>query len=205
MNQFSVTRALAKIKALDGRIAAATSNPLISFEIGGKSAGNRTIAEVEQTIRSNYQSVTAMLVERAKLKSAVVVSNAAVKVTIAGVEMTVAEAIERKTSIQQEQAILQSARQQLAQAVAKVEQNNIAAKTRLDTLIQTAVGKDRKVDEAEVSALTVPFMKQNMANLIDPLNLQQVIEETSKRVSDFLTEVDYVLSESNAVTMIEVA
>lgn len=202
----SVTRALAQIKALDERIARSINKAFVSYEVGGKPvSGVKSLVDEQTTLRSNFQSVRDMLEERNKLKAAVIVSNATTVVEIAGVKMSVAQAIERKSSVALEQSLLDVLIQQYRQTVTKVERDNGQAKARLDTLLQQVVGKDRKVDEAEVAAITGPFLAQNMASLIDPLDIAKVITELEAKIQNFLTEVDYTLSESNAVTMIEIS
>lgn len=47
-------------------------------------------------------------------------------------------------------------------------------------------------------------MKRNEFEIIDPLNVKQQIEKLSNRIEEFESEVDAVLSESNATTFIEV-
>lgn len=200
----SVTRALAQIKTLDARIATASGKSFITFAVNGKAQGGSPVADVERQLKANLQSVQDMIQERSKLKSAVVASNAVTKVTIAGVDMTVAQAIERKASIQQEQFLLTNLIAQRRRVTADVEGTNRDVKQRLDKLIETAVGKDRKVDQAEVEAITEPFLKQNQAQYVDPLGIDALIEKMEAEISGFLSEVDYSLSESNAVTTVEV-
>jgi len=123
-------------------------------------------------------------------------------VTIAGVVQTVAEAIERKGSIQLEQQLLQTLRQQLASQQALVERTNVTVQQRLDTLIQTAVGKDRKVEASELAAITGPFEAQNKAEVLDPSDVQKQIDALAADIDAFLLEVDFALSEVNATTLV---
>jgi hypothetical protein len=55
-----------------------------------------------------------------------------------------------------------------------------------------------------VDALTETFLKNNKAELVDPLGLQEVINTMEKSIQDFESNVDWVLSESNGRTMIVV-
>lgn len=205
MSTISVTRALAQIKSLDDRILKATGTAFITYAVGNKTAGGSAIPEVETTLKANLQSIQDMVAQRAALKSAVVKSNAVALVTIAGQSMTVAQAIERKSSIAHEQKLLAALNQQLRVATEQVEKTNIQVAARLDQLIQTAVGKDRKVDEGEISAITVPFREANQAKLVDPNGVAKFAEALQKSIQDFTMEVDYALSEANATTLIEIA
>lgn len=202
MTQITVTRALAQVKALNDRITRGTAVSFVSTLTGGKHNTGKPEQEVSAQLVANLQSVTDLIKQRATLKGAIVRSNAVTKVTIAGVEMTVAEAIERKASIVYDKALLQQLQMQLQQQQAKAEKENVLMQARLDQLIQTAVGKDRKVDESELKAITGPFEKQNRAELLDPSNLSKIIEDLKKSIDSFDEEVDYALSEINAVTKI---
>ena len=49
-----------------------------------------------------------------------------------------------------------------------------------------------------------PVLKKNTYELIDPAGIEDYIKKLEKDIIDFKNEVDYVLSESNATTFIEV-
>ena len=204
MTEITVTRALTQVKTLDERIVRFATNqtPLLSYKVGQKSAGGRPIQEVENTIAAEYQSVQDLIAQRNALKSAIIRSNADTKVTIAGVTMTVAEAIERKASIRLEATLLATMRAQLGAATQKVEQLNRQMEADLQQLMTAAVGKDRQVTEGELSAIRDPFIAQKQASLIDPLDLAKQIAVLDRIVTEFTAEVDFVLSESNATTKI---
>lgn len=200
----SVTRALAEVKSLNDRIARANSGAFITVQTGGKHASGTPLQEVESNLKTALQSVRDLIARRAKLKAAIVASNAVAKVTVAGDEMTVAEAIERKSSISLYKALLQTLKNQRAQAISVVERTNSQVSQRLDQLIQTTVGKDRKISEEELKAIVDPFEAAHKAVLVDPSKLEQVIEQMEKSIADFEMEVDFALSEVNAITKITV-
>jgi hypothetical protein len=204
MTSITITRALAQVKSLNDRIERATRESFVTTLTGGKHATGKAKAEVETSLKANLQSVQALITERNKVKAAIIRSNAVTKVSVNGVEQTVAEAIERKGSIQLEKALLQQLRLQLAQQSAKVERENVLVATRLDQLIQTTVGKDRKVDEAEVAAITGPFEAKNKAELLDPSDVSAIADKLQREIEDFELDVDHALSEVNAITRITV-
>lgn len=202
--QITVTRALAQIKSLEERITRATQAAFVSYRVGEKSAGGSPVADVETTLKANLQSVTAMIAQRDSLKAAVIRSNAETSVEIGGQTLTVAEAIERKGSIRFLQTLLGSLKSQAGQAKLQVERKNQEMQVRLDALLQTAVGKDRKITDEDMGAIGNPFKQANEAFLIDPLQIDTVIAKLEAEVDAFLTEVDYALSEKNATTQIVV-
>ncbi|QNR53893.1 hypothetical protein phiK7A1_105 [Pseudomonas phage phiK7A1] len=205
MTQISITRALAQVKSLNDRIQRGTAVPFITQQIGGKHASGKAVQEVEKTLKASLQSVRDLIAERNRLKSAIVRSNAVAQVVIGGNTMTVAEAIERKTSIALEQNLLQQLRGQQAQVNASVERTNVDVQKRLEALLVTAVGKDRQTSSAELEAITGPFKAQNEGKAVDPNDLTVVIDAMSEVIDTFLLEVDYALSEINATTIITVA
>lgn len=204
MTEISVTRALAQVKSLNDRIQRATAQAFVSNTTGGKHPSGKAAQEVGELLKANLQSVQALIEQRNTLKGAIVRSNAVTTVEIAGVTRTVAEAIERKTSIALEQALLNALRQQQAQQVSVVERTNVQVAQRLDQLIQTAVGKDRQVSAADLAAITGPFEAQNKAEVLDPNDLTKVIESLAADIDAFLLEVDFALSEVNATTKVTV-
>ena len=204
MTEVTVTRALTQVKTLDERIAnfAQKSEPVVSYKIGQKSAGGRPVQEVEQLVTASFQSVKDLIAQRNTIKAAIIRSNSNTVVSIAGVQMTVAEAIERKGSIRLEAALLQTMKAQLGAATVKVEQLNRQMEADLQQLMVAAVGKDRVVTEGELSAIRDPFISQKQATLIDPLDLAKQIALLDATIVGFTSEVDFVLSESNAITKI---
>ncbi|WYN05039.1 tail fiber protein [Pseudomonas phage UNO-G1W1] len=201
----SVTRALAECKSLTDRIEKATrSTAFISTTVGGKTVNGSDLQATTNTLKGNLQSIQDLIARRQLVKSAIVRSNAVTVVTINNVEMTVAEAIERKGSIDKERALLAVLTQQLGQARAAVERQNAQMQQRLDTMIQAAVGKDRKATEDEIEAISKPYTASNVTALLDPSGLEAVIEKMTKEIDGFLLEVDFTLSESNASTKVNV-
>ena len=201
----SVTRALAELKTLDDRISKAANNGYIAMTVGGKVVGtNRTQDEVEKAVKESYQSFNDLVTRRNKLKCAIVKSNAETKVKIGDKELTVAEAIERKNSIVFEEQMIQSLSVQLRQATAQVEKVNAEANQRLNQMLEVNLGKDRKTSEEDYEAISKPFMAKNEAKLVDPLKLEELVQKLQVSVDDFKLNVDFALSEVNALTQIEV-
>lgn len=201
----SVTRALAELKTLDDRITKATQHGYVVITVGGKVVGTaRTQDDVENAIKNQYQSFTDLVSRRNKLKCAIVKSNAETKVQVGDKEMTVAEAIERKNSVQFEQQMINSLAQQFRGAAAQVEKTNTDANNRLNQMLEVNLGKDRKTSEEDFEAIAKPFMAKNEAKLVDPLKLEELVEKLQADVDDFKLNVDFALSEVNALTKLDV-
>lgn len=204
--EMTITRALSELKMLDKRIQRAIQEAVLGgYTIGKKPmTGFHSVDEIEKRAKSDFQSIQDLIKRRNQIKSAIVISNATTEVEIAGKKMTVAEAIERKTSIQYEQQLLNKLKQTYTILVNKVDQVNEDVKNRLDKHLETLYGKEGKVKASENEELIKPFLEENEAKFIDPIRLKDRIDELAKEIEEFLMEVDYALSESNTITRITI-
>lgn len=205
MTQISITRALAEIKSLNDRIEKATRGTVfVSTTVGGKTVNGTDLQTTANTLKANLQSVRDLIARRQLVKAAVIRSNSNTVVTINGVQMTVAEAIERKGSIDKERTLLAVLNQQLGQVRSIVERKNIEMQARIDTMVLAAVGKDRKATEEELDAISKPYIASNITAPLDPNGLEVVVAKMEEDINGFVFEVDFVLSEANAKTTIDV-
>ncbi|WP_342533451.1 hypothetical protein MHB40_21620 [Lysinibacillus sp. FSL K6-0057] len=206
MKKLSIHRALTELKMLNLRIEAATNE--VSAVVANRKSNCKIngvdIHEYEKQMQASYDKVVGLMSYRNKIKALVVQSNANTKVMVGKEEMTVAEAIERKQSIQYEKNLLEIIQHQHRSAINTVAKENDALPGKLETYLINILGNKDKQSPEEVKLHTETFMKRNEFEIIDPLNAKQQIERLSNRIEEFETEVDAVLSESNATTFIEV-
>ncbi|MCP4369761.1 MAG: hypothetical protein GY797_16855, partial [Deltaproteobacteria bacterium] len=107
--EMTISRALAELKLLDKRIRGTIEKGTFAGLAQGKKSitGYETNDEFIKTAKSSIQSAQDLIKRRQAIKSAIVNSNAKTEVTIADKKMSVAEAIERKSSIEYEKLLLQ--------------------------------------------------------------------------------------------------
>lgn len=204
--QMTVTKALSSLSLLDKRINRGTyDSEFIGYVVGQEKKVNHTdIQKFETEVKGNYDSVIDLISYRNKIKSAIVASNAVTKVTIAGIEYTVAEAIERKTSIQYEQELLHRMKTKYTSHSSEVDRINERVQSRLDESLKAMLSNDGKQDNEFINQFTENYNKKNRAKLIDPLIIKEKIETLETSIEDFLSEVDHELSVSNATTTITI-
>lgn len=202
--EMTITRGLAELKLLDARIRRTIGEgAFVAVVTGDKPVkGFQNSDEFIRRARGSLDSARDLIRRRKAIKAAIVVSNATTYIAIGGKRMTVAEAIERKSSIEYEEALLDTLRRQHRDAVQEMEQKNAEVKLRLDRLLEANFGKEAKAKETEYDAIARPFMAQNEAKLVDPLKLKEVIDALSEEIETFKMEVDFLLSESNTLTKI---
>ena len=208
MTEITILRALNEISLLNKRIdkVLSQSGNFISFTIGGKApVGFNSVKEVEDDIKARYQKINDLITRRVALKAAIVASNATTMIMINDTMMTVAAAIEYKSSIDLNQRLLRNLTDSSAQVNRKVESHNEQIEKQVQHHIESILGgKNSKVDPKEAEAISVPFKASKVAALVDPLNIKKVIDKIEDSVSFFERNVDSILTESNATTKITV-
>ena len=207
MEKMLVTQALNELKLLDDRINKAINDAVlvIAAKRSEKKVNpNLTKEEFEIRAKAGYQSVLDLIERRKKIKAAVVTSNAVTKVTIHGEEMTVAEAIERKGTIDYDISLLNKMQNQWGAQNREMNMQNIRMEERIDKYIETYVGKDTsKAKDNELEAMIKPMRESGEYALVDPLNIEKKITDLDDCIKGFKSEVDAALQISNCTTYIE--
>lgn len=209
MTVITVTEALAELTLLQKRIesarAALENGTLITVvEVGKVPTGFKSREEYEVNAKALVQRVQALLDRRRAIKRAIVVSNASTRVTVAGEEMTVAEAIEMKNFIDYYEAILDTMQSAYTQTRNQYEKAQAKIKERLDKLALEVLGKNEAVNSDQYQSLVDSFMAREGVELLDPTNISKEIERRTIFIEEFKSTCDRVLSISNATTTVEI-
>lgn len=208
MTQMTVTDALAELTLLEKRINAARTtlegNTLIAVvEVDQVPTGYKSREEHATQARASLQRVNDLISRRRTIKRAIVLSNASTMVTIAGEEMTVAEAIEMKNFISFHKTILATITANYTRTCQEFQKAQVRVKERLDKLAMEVLGKN--ISSEKYQSLADSFLEREGVELLDPLNLAEEIALQLSFVEEFESTCDRVLSISNARTTIEVS
>lgn len=210
--KMTIHRALAELKLIDSRIE--KSITMISptgLQQNGKMVGvnvNLTEDEFKAEAKSKYQSVTALIDRKMLIKSAIVKANGETIVTIGYNEMSISDAITFKQIIEFKKQLILSLASKHSNVMGKLNtKNEEVNKVALDNA-KIMIGKQDdgsvKPTDEDVKAIVEPFVKRNEYHLIDPLKIEALTEKLQEEVDEFDVEVDAVLSEINAITIIEI-
>ena len=208
MRKISITEALNELKLYDSKINKAIANAKLSSAAKKSSdkVGVVTKEDFEERAKASYQSVTDLIANRNALKSAIVKSNAVTEVVINGKTMTVAEAIERKNSIDYDVMLLNEMKKQYVTATDTVNKENKKVDNKVDELLSTLIGKDsdKKISKEDQEAIEKPYREKNEYEFIDPISIYDKMLELEADIDGFNSEVDTKLVLSNATTFIEI-
>jgi hypothetical protein len=210
MKRITIHRALSELKTLNERIGKAIAGfePVGVYQKGRPvqttSMFNTDEVKHKTAAEAAYQSITTLIANKSNLKKAIVASNSQTIVTIGAKTMTVAEAITRKSYLQLSKDLLNRMEAQMRAVQANLNKFNEKVQVGKEQLLVASFGKDTKPDDSQIENVTRPYLEMNTFHLADPLGLTKKIEELSTEIRTFESEVDAVLSESNAITFIEV-
>ena len=211
MQKMSVTRALAELKRIDERIQRDIyASTFVGVTVGRESnrkmaSGNDTPEKVAANIQSSVDSLDALMSQRAKIKAAIVASNAKTLVTVGNREMTVAEAIELKSTVSTKSTLVSVMKSQLNNANTDVQALNAKLDAQIEQNLTTIYGSEKsKIDSTTYDLVAKPQRNLKEAALLDPMKIADKIKALEDEISLIKTELDYALSEVNAKTEIEV-
>lgn len=208
----SITRALVELKNLDNKIKQAIQGVHFIGVTTGKDNNKKVfipsgndVASAQQLIQGNFDKATQLISNRQKIKAAVVKSNAVTEVKLAGKVLTVAEAIETKTSLPYKELLLTTLVQQANSANTHVTNINNKMNEDIDKALQVVYGNEKgKVQSEMYEQVAEPQRKQKEGAILDPAKIDLKIKSLQDEIQTIKSELDFVLAESNAKTEIEV-
>lgn len=211
--KITLTEALAKLKTYNKQISKLNRQLdevswLIDYSKGGSKKGaltSLTYDELKKEGEAKLQKLLALIHNRNKLKGVISQTNAITKVKIGKYEYTIVQAIERKNSISIEKEFLTYLTNQYYKVKKVVDDINMKAENKANDIVEAQVqaeAKNKKTEEIE--ALFNLIYNKNKAEIIDPLNLKDFIDNLSEDIDTFEQNVDVALSIVNANTYIEI-
>lgn len=205
----TIHKALAELKLLDSRIEKAITEGVycVANKHSNDKIGGISLDEYIKVMQGGYDKATDLINRRKAIKRAVVLSNAVTKVFVAGVEYTVAEAIEMKNHGEDfDKQLMNTMLKHYNMAQMQIKQENSKdLEQRAEQYVVAIYGqKEGKTNTADIEKVKSDFLKMNSYELLDPLNVLKKIEELEEKINNFMAEVDSALSCSNALTEITI-
>jgi hypothetical protein len=211
MAKITIAQALAEITALKKKIEVANEGLYIVASSRGVDKQVYDFPYIcdspetfEKTEQGKVQSINSLIRRRNTLQNAIDKSNCSTVVKIGDRDFTVSEAIRYKEVIAQKTKLLCRLKKQHTDMSNRALAENRSYDDRLQQAVLKLNGtQGEKADESTVKAITT-LHERSKFNVYDPLKIVNLIESLSKEVDEFTTVVDYRLSESNALTTIDV-
>ena len=206
--EMSITRALSEKKMLTKRLGDKIDSGIyVGVVVGNTNKPEdprfSVAKELDSAMKSSYDSVEGLLARYRAITKAIIHSNSSTVIDIGGEEMTVAEAIERKKSISFEMAMLEQLKKQYVAVGNKITSANNSMQYEIDELIKSRGDKSTK-DEDYVKSIDESRRAILEYKMFDPYKINEQIDNYCDSIENFNNEIDFVLSESNAKTMITI-
>lgn len=208
--KMTIHRGLSELKTLDDRIVKSITNiePSGIKQIGKKVNNIYEEGSFISDAKANLQSTTDLIKRKNAIKSAIVESNSKTTVKVGKVSMTVADAITEKDNVKFRKDLLDSLKKKYNKSIAELNVKNEDVSQKADQVAGFTLNNDgknpEKLSSQEAVSLRKSYIDANEYALVDPLGVEKYFKEELEKIAIFEMEVDAVLSESNAITMIEV-
>lgn len=209
MEKMLVTQGLNELKTLDSRIYKAISSAefISAAKLSDEKVNpTKTKEKFIKDAKASLDSIKDLIERREKIKAAIIESNAKTFVDVCGEKMSVAKAIDTKEAIEYHRQLLSTMMSQLAKAKSTVEIKNKEMESKVDKLIETAIGKESKtnIKQEDYDAIAKPYRAANEYAVVDPCNVETLIAKEDEYIDQFLSTVDQILQVSNCITTIEI-
>ena len=206
----SIHRALSELKLLDKRI-----EKLMGLRVGDSLGTLGFIAvklketdldltEIEKEMKSKLASLQKLIENRSKLKAAIEASNAIRKVRVAGMEITITEALTIKNhTLNTKKTLLAALKNAHTKANNEVVVFNDSVKREAERYASETYKNVSNINPEKLKEVKEQYEAPRLKEIFDPNGLAGVIEKLEKEIEDFSNEIDYILSEANANNTIE--
>lgn len=208
--KYTITRALADLKVLKSKYNKEVYQlSLVAVKHGSKLRSPYSQYKEEDfcnQAKSSYQSVCDLERRIEEIKNKIDISNFNTKVKVGDREMTIQEVLNYKNNVlgykQQRLSMLKDLKLRAASDFDKALQDN---KNKVDKMSadKNAGGSTKSSSDIEQDALD--FVEKAYAvSLIDPIKIDEEIKKLDDEITNFTNNIDFVLSESNSTTYIEI-
>ena len=206
--QISITRALSELKVLQKRFDKEVSQlDVISVQHGLTLMKNSSVKpeDFSEKAKAQLQSVEDLQKRIHLIKTKIQQSNAITVVKVGTQEMTVLEAIIKKSLIENQKSLLARLKKQLIMANDNFENATMSNENKIAKQLEDATKNSTvKLDLEVEKQIKISVESLYPIKMIDPCKLSDKIKALEDEIEEFEANVDFALSESNALTQIEV-
>jgi hypothetical protein len=195
-------KALSELKLIEGKITKRMGDivPVGIFQKNNKIDGYVTPEDFDKNAQSLYQSITDLFERQQTIKSALMKKNLEVIIDIAGLKMSIADALNYKSTLPLRKNFVHILKQKYIQTVGRMNTDNEKVSKNLDIILS---GQQDKSSEA-MKKFTDNYKEVNEFHLQNPLKIEEKFKGMEEQIEKFETELDGLLSETNALHTITI-
>lgn len=170
-------------------------------------------ADYEKQARSSYQQIMDLMDRYQKIDAAIVASNARTMIETSYGTFTVAGAISlrgrlRGSGVYDEDSdfegnLMAKMEQEYQTRVQTIETKNKQLQATSEEMRLSILGRENKTKEERSLEVVDTYVRENITELVNPLDIQKRIDEIQNKRDTLLQELDTQIKVSNATTFIE--
>ncbi len=206
MEKITITRGLSELKTISKRIhdtINSTAFVSIARNDGDKTYNNQNKNQFGSDTKAALDSINALINRWHKIKTAIILSNTNTIINFNGENLSVSACIEKKKNMADKKMLRDILAAQLINTDKLAKDANKKVEESLERVLQAqGVGTDKK--STSLDEFIGLYRKMNCYEIFDPINVKAQIQKLDEEISKFESEIDFVLSESNAKTFIEI-
>jgi len=202
------------VKKIGDKIAKASFTDVKKHNEEKVMEGRLSEEDFRRDAESAYQQIMDLIQRFQKIDAAIVASNATTMVHTSFGDYTVAGAISLRGRMRGsgsyddeadfEQNLYNKMKNELDKRLITIENKNKQLETTAESMRLSILGKDSKAKDDKPLEVVSTYVKENTAELVDPLDVQKKVDEIQERRSKLLSELDTQIKVSNATTFIEI-
>jgi dGTP triphosphohydrolase len=208
--KYTITRALAELKLLKSKYTKEVYQlQLVAIKHGSKLRSPYSQYKEEDfadQAKSSYQSVCDLERRIEEIKNEIDYSNFTTKVKVGDREMTIQEVLNYKNNVLGYKEVrLNTLKDLKMKATSDFDRALQENKNKVDKMSadKNAGGSTKNSGDIEQDALD--FVEKAYAvSMIDPIKIDEEIKKLDEEITNFTSNIDFVLSESNSTTFIEI-
>mgnify|MGYP003308692702 CR=1 FL=1 len=206
--QMRLSEVLSELELLDRRIEKKYSI-LSRMAVGAKDGDiiyGLSVDDYKKQYAADYQSLTDLIEYKLKLERAKMMANSTAKVTIAGQEMTIAEALVYKAKVlPMMNEVLEELKGNYSSVVNNISNRNAQVQTKADEYAVSVIGsssKDTKNNALDVVRKT--YLDTHEYKLVEAIDVKKTIDELESKIEQLNRDFKSALSIANIETVVTI-
>lgn len=201
VTNMSLHRIIAEIKAIEAKLSSIQSNIFVQAVITEDTV---QIGAFKTASQSVYDKIVSQMANLAALKAARNKANSTTTVVINGDIMTIDEALSKKASAPYQLTLINTLQNQFVQAQRQIEVNIQQIEQKINQQMTAMFSGTKKATEDEIKMIRQAAERNQKAVILHADGLKERLEAMKKDFEGFNLEVDFILSEVNATTKVDV-
>lgn len=151
------------------------------------------------------KSIDSKIENYKEIESKINLSNSKTYVNIAGIDMTITEAIKRKNFLEIEKTIYINRMNNLQSTTDVISNYNSDLEEKFNDHISSLKSLENSKNYSEtIASIRKEFYSKNEWKLLDPMNIKESTEKILKNIEDFESEVNVKINISNCNTNVDI-